>query len=281
MAIVLITGAGSGLGHALACDYAAQGHQVYAGVRTLSNLPKSLSGPNIRRLKLDVTSNHDIDASLRDMVAEWGMPDILINNAGCNMPGTIEEFGADDWQAIFKVNCFAPLELSKKLLPHMRARGAGTIVMISSLSALVGLPYDGPYGASKAALESASESMAYELKPFGINVLVIQPGAIKTNLNTAPQIPAAPIADYSRLNTYMATRQRKTADGDDPATIARLIIEKIEDPGEALFIPVGRQATEISFLLKQGSAKDRDAIIRRASGLSWWFSEPTAKINHC
>lgn len=275
MTVVLITGAGKGIGLATALEFAARGDRVYAGLRSLDNLPPELDHPAIHPLKLEVTSAADITAAMAEMTATFGLPDILINNAGINRPGTVEETSPDTWEQVFQVNFFAPIRLCQQLLPHMRQAGKGCIIMLSSLSAEIGLPYDGPYAASKAALNRAAECLAAEVKPFGIRIIVAEPGAVKTNLNSHPQDIDNPLTDYRPLNAHMQDAADQPARGDDPRIIAEEIIQLAYNKNAPLLCPIGQQARKITGIIKQASSLERERIIRDASGLGWWMDKDT------
>ncbi len=276
MTAILITGAGSGIGCALATHCAEQGDLVYAGVRHLDKLSSSLTHSNIHPLILDVTSETDIIAAVGEMKQHFGLPNILINNAGINRSGTIEECDKETWQEIFNVNFFAPMRLCQMLLPSMRHSGRGCIIMISSLSAEIGLPFDGPYAASKAALNRAAECLASEVAPFGVRIIVAAPGAVRTNLNDHSVTVRNLLTDYGPLNRHM----RETAPsnkGDDPCDIAREIRALIHNPVTPLINPVGSQAGKISKMIAEASPQERQDIIHDASGLGWWITDNKGK----
>lgn len=273
MTVVLITGAGSGIGLATASVFAENGDQVYAGVRNLNHIPSELDHPCIHPLKLDVTSEADISVAMDEMATTYGLPNILINNAGINLPGTVEETSQDSWEQVFKVNFFAPITLCQKLLPHMRQSGNGCIIMLSSLSADIGLPYDGPYAASKAALNRAAECLASEVKPFGIRIIIVEPGAVNTKLMSQQGEIDNPLPDYRLLNDHMQARTAANDRGENPRVIAEEILLLADNPNAALVCPIGKQAREITGIVKHASSLERERIIRDASGLAWWINQ--------
>jgi|TARA_R110002072_G_scaffold25081_6_gene84272 NAD(P)-dependent dehydrogenase (short-subunit alcohol dehydrogenase family) len=267
MAVILITGAGSGIGLALTTAYAARGDQVYAAVRNTDHCPPAFRHPGVHPIRLDVTSEEEIQAVLPLMTQQVGLPDIVINNAGINLPGTIEETCRESWDDIFAVNVFAPLRLSQAFLPAMRTVGTGTIVMMSSLSAEVALPGDGPYAASKAALTRAAEALHYEVAPFGIKVISLEPGAVKSKLNQMPVPPKKTIPAYDLLRHHMQQRANEKSGGAETGDIALDMIRLIEAPGSPAICPVGAQAGEIIRKLNRAAAEERAQLIRAASGL--------------
>lgn len=266
MAVILITGAGRGIGLALASAYAARGDQVYAGLRDLESCPPPLSHKNIHPLKFDVILEEDIVSASEQMKKSFGLPDVVINNAGINLPGTVEECPPETWRHIFAVNFFAPMRISQHFLPAMRHAGHGTIVMISSLSAEAGLPYDGPYAASKAALNRAAEALSFEVAPFGIRLLVLEPGAVETGLNRAACATPETTSPYQQLHDHMRHKAGNKTVGALPQDVAAEMIALIDKPDSPLVCPIGEQARDIRKKLQDATAKERTDLIRRASG---------------
>jgi short-subunit dehydrogenase len=172
--VVLITGASSGMGRAMALFLSKQGFHVYAGSRT----PHKLNYiKNITPLKLDVTNPKSIEETLSSI----DFIDILINNAGYGLVSTVEEVTEAEMLAQFNVNVFGVLRLCRAVIPKMREQGEGTIINISSFLGKIGLPLFTIYNASKYAVEGITDSLRYELKPFNIRVHSIMPGFFDTN----------------------------------------------------------------------------------------------------
>jgi len=230
---VLITGCSSGFGRISAAHFARQGWRVFATVRdadAAAALAECAAEDKLalHPLRMDVTSPASIEAAVAEALAAAGHVDVLINNAGIAIPGAFEDM---PWHALAKVmdaNFYGPLRVTRALLPHMRRRGSGRIIMVSSLSALVGLPGMSAYSASKAALELASESLRLEVDRFGISVSVIEPGAYNTAM------PGKIIADlampedspYRELLLYLNTGAAAALEqADDPLRVAELLLE--------------------------------------------------------
>lgn len=189
MPTVLISGASRGLGLALADAFRGAGASVFSGAR-------DVAGPG--DVELNVRSIPSCEDAVRQVVAADGGIDILVNNAGVHLAGPVASLDQDAFKETLDVNLLGAWRLTKAAVPHMR-RG-GTIAMISSLSGLVGLPDDGAYAASKFALEGLSQSLAAELAPAGIRVLLFEPGRVATEFagvtdGLAPDIAARDIAD--------------------------------------------------------------------------------------
>jgi NAD(P)-dependent dehydrogenase (short-subunit alcohol dehydrogenase family) len=203
---VLITGAGVGLGLATAQALAAKGYRVHAGVRDPHRYPQ-LDAPGVHPLRLDVTDEASVAAAVDEVTA--AEPDGLhavVNNAGVIVQGPQELLPPEEWQRQFDVNVFGPARVTRAFLPLLR-RAPGRIVNISAASARVALPFLGPLSASKAALESLSDAARIELAPWGIRVVVVEPGALETEIFTksAAAVRAAlDGADPGRLALYRA-----------------------------------------------------------------------------
>lgn len=179
--VVLITGASRGLGKLTAEVLANDGYTVYSGVRNLDLYTNE--DDKIHPVELDVTKQDTIDQAVSDIIAREGRIDILINNAGIGIYGTVENVTIEEAQRIFDVNFFGPMRVSQAVLPHMRQQGSGRIIQISSRSAYRPFPAIGIYAASKSALEGLSETMAATLKPWNIHVSLIEPGPIATEMD--------------------------------------------------------------------------------------------------
>ena len=170
---VLITGASRGLGHALAAELHGRGYDVVATARNLSDLADLDASDKV---PLDVTDPKSVEAA----VAAAAELDVLVNNAGLTVQAPVEAVPIDVFRSVIETNLFGPLRLMQAFLPGMRKRGRGTIVNVSSGGVRSAPPLQGAYSASKAALELLSETLRKELEPFGVRVLVISAGGIRT-----------------------------------------------------------------------------------------------------
>ncbi len=182
MARVLITGCRGGIGRDVACRLLKRGHRVYAtvhreaAVEELRSVLKSF-GDNFLVGKLDVTEASDINK-----VDAWDI-DVLINNAAIGDSGPLVEIDPQRIRAVFETNVFSALRLTQKVVPKMIARGGGRIVFMGSMAGLIPMPFYAPYAMTKSALESVASSLRTELKPFGIKVIIINPGGYNTGFN--------------------------------------------------------------------------------------------------
>ena len=182
MASILITGCRGGIGLDVACRLLKRGHRVYATVHRETSVDELRSvlksfGENFVVDKLDVTESKDIDK-----VDAWDI-DVLVNNAAIGDSGPLAEIDPHRVNAVFETNVFSTLRLTQKILPQMIAKGGGRIVLMGSMAGLIPTPFYAPYAMTKFALESVAFSLRTELKPFGIKVIVINPGAYNTGFN--------------------------------------------------------------------------------------------------
>jgi NAD(P)-dependent dehydrogenase (short-subunit alcohol dehydrogenase family) len=175
----LVTGASSGIGEATALELARIGYTVYGAARRVERM-KDLEAKGIRIIKMDVTDDDSMIAGIDQIVAETGRIDVLVNNAGYGSYGALEDVPMSEAKYQFEVNVFGLARLTQLVLPHMRKQGSGRIFNVSSVGGKIYEPLGAWYHATKFAVEGLSDSIRLELKPFGIHVVVIEPGGIRT-----------------------------------------------------------------------------------------------------
>jgi NAD(P)-dependent dehydrogenase (short-subunit alcohol dehydrogenase family) len=181
--VVLVTGASSGIGLACARYLGEHGFRVYG----ISRRPAP-STPAVTSLIADVTDGRSVEQAIATVVAREGRLDIVVNNAGMGIAGAIEDTSIEDASRQFEVNLFGAFRVCRAALPIMRGSRSGYIVNIGSIGGLIALPYQGMYSASKFALEGFSEALRMEVRPFGIRVVLIEPGDHKTDFTQSRQI---------------------------------------------------------------------------------------------
>lgn len=185
--VILITGCSSGFGLLIAARLAARGDTVFATMRDLVKQSDLLAevkkrGGHVNVLRLDVTDKATVQNAVGEIFRQTGRIDVLVNNAGFGMGGFFEDLSDEDIRVQMEVNFFGAQNVCREVIPIMRRQGGGTIVNITSIAGLYALPGFGAYNASKWALEGFSESLYYEMKPFGIKVCLIEPGTYKTKI---------------------------------------------------------------------------------------------------
>lgn len=181
---ILVTGASGAVGHATCLALAARGHRVAGTMRTQGgknvDIVRSLETHGVTVVTMDVTDDASVQAGVAATLVALGGLDVVFNNAGVGSYGVQELFTADEMQRVFDVNVFGVQRVMRAVLPHLRARGAGTVVYTSSLIGRVAIPFYGTYCASKWALEAIAQSYRAELARFGIDSFVVEPGALPT-----------------------------------------------------------------------------------------------------
>jgi NAD(P)-dependent dehydrogenase (short-subunit alcohol dehydrogenase family) len=204
--VVLITGTNSGFGWLTANSVAALGHKVYATMRDTDgkNADKATAlaqVENITVLDVALTEETSVKNAIDTIIAKEGTIDILVNNAGISMFGVAESSTPEDLQRIIDINVIAPWRLMKLALPFMRKQSEGLIINVSSGWGRFSAPFFAMYGASKFALEGLSESLHYELRPFGVDVAIIQPGSFPTEMSQKVQFgsDASVVDDYKKI----------------------------------------------------------------------------------
>jgi NAD(P)-dependent dehydrogenase (short-subunit alcohol dehydrogenase family) len=243
----LITGTSTGLGRALAEAVIADGERVVVTARNIDSV-KDLVDRDPRRVlaaRLDVTDTESIRAAVDAALATFGRIDVLVNNAGHGLIGTLEELSDEQTRAVLETNVFGVLAVTRAVLPHMRKRGHGHIVQLSSVGGVVGNPGHAIYATSKFALEGMSEALAAEVAAFGIRVSIVEPGPFRTDFLGRSMAFSEPIADY-RNTPGGALRERFSgANGkqpNDPARAAAAIIRIVQDDTAPLRLPLGPES---------------------------------------
>jgi NAD(P)-dependent dehydrogenase (short-subunit alcohol dehydrogenase family) len=243
----LITGASSGFGRAISEAAVAADDTVIATARNkevLSDIAAAHPG-QVEALALDVTDTAAIEAAVQDVIARHGRIDVLVNNAGRGHVGAAEETSEAELRSLFDVHVFGPAALTRAVLPYMRERRAGAIVQMSSMGGQLSFAGFSAYSGTKFALEGMSEALADEVRPLGIKVLIVEPGAFRTGL-FGSTTGSGQIADYSA--TVGPTRQMiQVSDGrqpGDPAKAAAAIITAIDAPQTPLRLPLGDDAVD-------------------------------------
>ena len=227
---ILITGCSTGIGRATALRLASRGHNVYASARKLDAI-RDLGDAGCKVVSLDVCDEASMRAAVEQIVATEGAVGALVNNAGYGQVGSIEDLTMEDVRSQFETNFFGLVQLTKLVIPGMRAQGWGRIVNVSSMGGKVVFPEFGVYHATKFAVEAISDAMRFELKVFGIRVSVIEPGAIRTEFEqtSADTIGATARADgspYAAFYESIEARARGTYAGpmsEGPEMVAKAI----------------------------------------------------------
>jgi NAD(P)-dependent dehydrogenase (short-subunit alcohol dehydrogenase family) len=242
----LITGCSSGLGRAIAAHVLQRGERAVVTARNLESIQDFSSGIALKTV-LDVTNRAQIDEAVEQAERAFGGIDVLVNNAGYGYLAAVEEGEEREVRAMFDANFFGLVELTKRVLPGMRRRGRGHIVMISSMGGLVAGPAAGYYNATKFALEGLSEALQKEVEPLGIRVTLIEPGPFRTEwAGRSLKQTGIPIEAYAA--TAGARRALIAANSGkqpgDPARAAAALMAVVDSPAPPLRLLLGRPALE-------------------------------------
>jgi short-subunit dehydrogenase len=230
----LVTGASSGIGYVTALEFLRAGYTVYGVARRVDKMDAICkAGGHV--LAMDIKNESDIQRVVATILAEQGRIDVLVNNAGVGLHGSIEDTPLDQARTLFEVNVFGLARLTQLVLPHMRDQKSGTIVNVSSIGGEIALPLGAWYYASKHALEAFSDTLRQEVKRFGIRVVIIQPGIIKTDFEkeTANELrTVSGQGAYHELAEAMAKRAETALGGggkaSDPSLVATAIRKAVE-----------------------------------------------------
>jgi NAD(P)-dependent dehydrogenase (short-subunit alcohol dehydrogenase family) len=275
---VLITGATDGLGRALALLLAERGYRVFAAGRSperlaqLDALAREKNLP-LESVALDVCSDDSVERAISQVLGKAVQLDVLVNNAGVNYTAAVEDLSMQDWRAQFETNFFGVLRVTRAILPHMRERRSGRILMMSSLSGLVTPPTQGAYSSSKHALEGLSNALRMELYPFGIDVVLIEPGYIVTGIQKAAAElskpytykagPYAPL--YARFFTSVNDTRAKSR--TTPEDCARVMLDAIETPNPKPRYGVTSLSPFVKWSKRLLTDSAIDAMLRRRYGI--------------
>jgi NAD(P)-dependent dehydrogenase (short-subunit alcohol dehydrogenase family) len=249
--VVLITGASSGLGKACAERLARRGDRVYG----TSRRPEERAHPaGVELLAMDLADDRSVAEGIEGILQADGRLDAVINNGGFGFGGPVEETSIDEAKEIFETNLFGVLRVCRAALPAMRRRHAGTIINVSSLGGRIGLPFQGLYSATKFALEGMSEALRMEVKPFGIRVVLIEPGDFCTGFTDNRRIVGALDGEASPYKERSARVIRVAAEdernGSSPEIVARLIERILDCRNPRVRYPTGALSQRVAAVVK-------------------------------
>jgi NAD(P)-dependent dehydrogenase (short-subunit alcohol dehydrogenase family) len=267
MATVLVTGTSSGFGRLTALEFAQRGHVVFASMRDTAKATPLLAaaeaaGVALEVLRLDVTDRAAVDTAIAAVLERSGRLDVVVNNAGVFTVGPVEAHDDDEIAAAFETNVFGVVRVVRAVLPAMRKQRAGTIVVVGSIAGRVAWPTVGVYAATKGALEALCDALHYELQPFGIRVVLVEPGHFATGL------PARRARRFTRDSPYLPIA-RAFADfplagrtAGDPRRVAEAIVAAAESARPQRRYILGEDAEHWSELHRRLSDDDFADVLR-------------------
>ena len=266
--VVLISGCSTGIGRALAAEFAARNWRVFATARKL-NAIEDLKAPNMDIAVLDVTDEKSITACVNSVISKAGKIDMLINNAGLLLIGPLVELETSELRRQFETNVLGLAALTKSVIPYMIKRKLGKIVNISSISGILNTPFAGAYCSTKAAVTAFSDCLRMELAPFNIQVITVQPGGIRSNLadnadkdlERFRKTPYGPIQDFIIKRAHASQKNATLAEVFAKKLVDKLVLEKTPN-----FIRIGKDSIVLPLLAKLPHALT-DALLSKMFGL--------------
>lgn len=225
MPVVLITGASSGIGYACAKALSSKGYRVYGTSRTPSG-----EDWGFRLLQMDVGDDESVGSAVQRILDETGRIDIVVNNAGMGYGGAVEDTSLAEARDTLEINFLGVLCVCRAVLPVMRSQGKGLIVNMSSIGGMIGLPFQGLYSASKFAVEGMTEALRMEVKPFGIRVVLINPGDIATAFTKNRrqcQFSDEASAYHTQYQRTIAIIEKNETGGSNPELVARTLLKVV------------------------------------------------------
>ena len=263
--VAVVTGSSSGIGLEISLELARNGFTTYATMRSLTKGSELRNVADKERLplkfvKLDVTDDSSVSGAIQTIFDESNRIDVLVNNAGYGLTGALEDLNIDEIKSQYETNVFGLIRTTQAVLPIMRKQNSGTIVNISSGLGRFGIAASSAYVSSKFAVEGLSESMSYELEPFGIRTIIIEPGVIKTNFfNSAVLAKKSedPKSPYAQLMKGMENGMAKLIENAaDPEHVAKVVIGAITDENPKIRYLAGKDVEEIMGIKNKISDED-------------------------
>ena len=263
--VAVVTGTSSGIGFETALALAREGYYTYATMRdtTKSDIIKELGKKDnlkISVLELDVDDKNSVKNAIRKILNQKQRIDILVNNAGWGLWGCVEDVSVDEFKAQFDTNFFSIIRLIQEVGPIMRTQGSGKIINISSVAGRIGFPASPAYISSKFALEGLSECLRLEMAPFGVDVVIIEPGVIKTNFLNPVKLSKKSESNtaYSDITTKVVSGIKMMAEmGTPPKEVADAVVKSIKDDkplpryivgnDASMFLEAKKNKTDIEF----------------------------------
>ena len=235
--VALVTGCSSGIGLETALALARDGFYTFATMRDLTKTEKieeaiKKENLNVEILELDVDNEESASTAIEAILGKKQRIDVLVNNAGYGMWGTVEYLSVDEFKEQFETNFFSIIRLIHKIAPIMRKQGSGDIVNISSVAGRIGFPVSPAYISSKFALEGLSESLRFELMPFGVNVIIIEPGVIKTNFFNSMKMAekSNKNSEYNEITEKVISGVKMMAEmGTHPNEVANTVVKALKE----------------------------------------------------
>jgi NAD(P)-dependent dehydrogenase (short-subunit alcohol dehydrogenase family) len=264
--VALVTGASSGIGRASARALAEAG---FAVVGTSRQAAKATPLDGVTFLDLDVASDESVHSLVEQVIERFGRVDVLVNNAGVGSVGAAEESSISQAKGVFDINVFGVMRMTNTVLPHMRARGGGRVVNVSSVLGFIPAPFMGIYAASKHAIEGYSESLDHEVREHGVRVLLVEPAYTSTDFESNSLAPDSPLSTYAAQREVSRDVLAAAMRGaDDPAAVGKVILAAATDAKPKLRYTAGPTAGRVSVLRRVAPSRAFDKQIRKLNRLA-------------
>ena len=266
--VALVTGSSSGIGYETALLLARNGFDTFATMRNMNKSKEITEVSNrenlpLRVVQLDVNDDKSVTDAINNILKEKESIEVVVNNAGYGLMGSVEDSSLDEIKSQFETNFFGAIRVMQRVIPIMRKQRSGTIVNVSSIAGRIGFPMGSAYVSSKFALEGLSESISYELKQFGIKIILIEPGVIKTNFAlVTPKKAVNTNSSYSQLMNKLEENLFSTiANGTSPKEVASVILRSITEASPEHRYLVGNDAVELINARKNKTDDEFEKII--------------------
>jgi len=280
--VAVVTGSSSGIGFETSLLLARKGFYTYATMRNLNKSQKindvvEKENLPLKVLQLDVTYDKSVKDAIRQITDESSRIDVLVNNAGYGVMGAVEDLSLDQFKSQFETNFFGVIRVTKEVIPIMRNQGNGNIINVSSIGGKIGLPLNSAYISSKFAIEGLSESMRYELEQFGIDVILIEPGVVKTNFFENADVVLNNndnnTSTTNNITSPYSQLTQKLFEGFEPmlnsssssvsSDVAEVVYQAIVSKNRDVRYPVGKDA--VSIIKTRQNLSDKE--------LEYWIKE--------
>lgn len=265
----LVTGASSGIGRATAQLLVERGHRVVGTSRHPDAIAEGDRIEGVVYKALDLRDSHSIDGFLTALGAEGLVPDVVVNNAGESQSGPLEDLPLGALERLFQVNVLGPVHLTQLLLPGMRERGYGRVVMVGSMLASFPLAYRSSYVASKAAIRGFADAARFEMAPYGVWLTTVEPGSINTGISQRRTKYLADGSPHTQaFRRMLTTLDRNEREGISAVRVAHTILEAIEEDSPKPLYAVGSRAPAVFALKRTLPAALVERVVARRFGIS-------------
>jgi len=271
--VALVTGGSRGIGFVTSTTLARNGFLTYASMRNLDKekeirLVVDKENIPLKTIQLDVTDSNSVHNAIKSIMEQSGRIDVLVNNAGYGLVGAFEELGIEEIKQQYETNFFGIIRVTQAVLPIMRKQKSGIIVNMSSGAGRFGYPNGSAYVSTKFALEGLSESVAYEVEPFGIKIVLVEPGFVRTNFsNVVAKRSQSPTSQYSKMTEKMAASiDQMKVNSSSPELVTNVVLEAVTSKNPNLRYLAGKDVEKWMEQKKNMSDEQFFSMIKQSLG---------------